>query len=611
MSLVTTKEVAKALKVDKLGFLGTFIGWSVLKGLRLSKCNVIYDRNKHLEGLEFLNALLEDFEIKFEIPEDDLRRIPKDGAFITISNHPLGGIDGILLLRLLAERRADYKIIANFLLHRIAPLKSYVMPVNPFEDRKDLRSSVAGIKSALQHLNEGNPLGIFPAGEVSTYREGKNIVDKPWESGAIKIIQKAKVPVIPIYFHAKNSDLFYALAKLHPSLRTAKLPSELLSQKGRVIKVRIGKPIQVSEQEKYNDLCEFGDFIRKKTYMLAKPFEEDSKRIFKNVLKFPKPIKEIVGEGDPEKVKEEVDALREKGLRLFASKNYEVYFSKSAHMPYTMYEIGRLREITFREVGEGTQESTDIDEFDSYYHHLFLWDINTNKIVGAYRMGLGKTIYKEHGIKGFYIHTLFKFEPELYKMMENSIEMGRAFIVGEYQRKPMPLFLLWKGIIHVTLHYPEYKYLIGGVSISNQFSNFSKSLMIEFMKSHYYDPYVAQYIHPKQEYKVVLEDADKDFIFDAAKADLNKFDRFIDELEPGALRIPVLIKKYLKQNARLVAFNVDPKFNNAVDGLLYIRVQDIPESTVKPVMEEYQKALENGDVYAGLEDKVDAEITSE
>lgn len=605
MSLVTSKEVARAINVDKLGPLGNFIGWSILKMLRLSRCNDIYDRNKHLEGLEFLNALLEDFEIKFEIPEDDLRRIPKDGAFITISNHPLGGIDGILLLRLLVERRVDYKIIANFLLHRIEPLKPYIMPVNPFEDRKDLRSSVTGIKNALKHLKEGNPLGIFPAGEVSTTKEGKAIVDKPWEEGAIKIIQKAKVPVIPIYFHAKNSDLFYALAKLNPSLRTAKLPSELLSQKGRVIKVRIGKPIQVSEQDQYKDLCEFGDFIRKKTYMLAKPFEEDSKRIFKNVLKFPKPIKEIVSQGDPEKVKEEVNALREKGLRLFTSKNYEVYFSKSAHMPYTMYEIGRLREITFREVGEGTQEETDIDVFDSYYHHLFLWDTSTNQIVGAYRMGLGKSIYKEYGIKGFYIHTLFKFEPELYKMMENSIEMGRAFIVGEYQRKPMPLFLLWKGIIHVTLHYPEYKYLIGGVSISNQFSNFSKSLMIEFMKSHYYDPYVAQYIHPKQEYKVVLEDADKDFIFDAAKADLNKFDRFIDELEPGALRIPVLIKKYLKQNARLVAFNVDPKFNNAVDGLLYIRVSDIPESTVKPVMEEYQKALENGEVFSATESAKD------
>lgn len=607
MSLVTSKEVAKAINVDKFGFVGTFMGWCVLKLLRLSKCNRMYDKTKHLEGLEFLNALLEDFEIKFEIPEEDLRRIPADGAFITVSNHPLGGIDGILLLRLLAERRPDFKIIGNFLVHRVAPLKSFILPVNPFEDRKDVKSSVVGVKKSLIHLQEGNPLGIFPAGEVSTTKEGKSIVDKPWEAGAIKIIQKAKVPVIPIYFHAKNSNFFYALAKLSNTLRTAKLPSELLSQKGRVIKVRIGKPIQVAEQDEYTNLCDFGEFIRKKTYMLAKPFEEDSKRIFKNVLKFPKPIKEIVSQGDPEKVKKEIDALREKGLRLFTSKNYEVYFSKSAHMPYTMYEIGRLREITFREVGEGTQESTDIDQFDSYYNHLFLWDTSTNQIVGAYRMGLGKFIYKEFGIKGFYIHTLFKFEPELYKMMENSIEMGRAFIVGEYQKKPMPLFLLWKGIIHVTLLYPEYKYLIGGVSISNQFSNFSKSLMIEFMKSHYYDPYVAQYIQPKQEYKVKLEDADKDFIFDAAKADLNKFDRFIDELEPGALRIPVLIKKYLKQNARLVAFNVDPKFNNAIDGLLYIRIQDIPDSTVKPVMEEFQKALESGEIYMGGESELKEE----
>ena len=213
-------------------------------------------------------------------------------------------------------------------------------------------------------------------------------------------------------------------------------------------------------------------------------------------------------------------------------------------------------------------------------------------LVGAYRMGLGKDIYKKYGISGFYIHTLFRFEPELYSMMENTREMGRAFIVKEYQQKPMPLFLLWKGIVHVTLRYPEYKYLMGGVSISNQFSEFSKSLMIEFMKSHYYDPYIAQYIFPKKEFKVKLKDVDKDFVFDATKADMQKFDKIIDEIEPGALRIPVLIKKYVKQNARLVAFNVDPKFNNAVDGLMYIRVADIPDSTVKPVMEEFQAELE-------------------
>ena len=192
----------------------------------------------------------------------------------------------------------------------------------------------------------------------------------------------------------------------------------------------------------------------------------------------------------------------------------------------------------------------------------------------------------------FYIHTLFRFEPELYTMMRKTIEMGRAFIIKEYQQKPMPLFLLWKGIVHITIKYPEYKYLMGGVSISNKFSEFSKSLMIEFMKSHYYDPYIAQYIFPKKEFKVTLKDTDKDFVFDATKADMNKFDKIIDEIEPGALRIPVLIKKYVKQNARLVAFNVDPKFNDAVDGLMYIRVSDIPDSTVKPVMEEFQAELE-------------------
>lgn len=593
MSLVTPKEVAKAVNLDKYGFMGTFFGWGIMKILRISKLNKIYNNNKHLEGLEFLTTLLNDFKIKFEIPEEDLKRIPKTGPFITVSNHPLGGIDGILLLRLLIESRPDFKIIANFLLHRIEPMKPYIMPVNPFEERKDIKSSLTGLKTALRHLSEGNPLGVFPAGEVSTFKDDKLFVDKPWEEGAVKLIQKAKVPVIPIYFHARNSRLFYLLSKLNPTLRTAKLPSELLSQKGRVIKVRIGKPISVKDQEAYTNTIDFCDFIRKKTYMLANPFEKDSKKIVPPSFQISKSPKEIVTQKNQQKIVTEVNNLRAQNGRLLQSKNYEVFFANSKDIPHLMFEIGRLREITFREVGEGTNESIDLDTFDTYYHHMFLWDNVAEKLVGSYRMGLGKNIFKKFGIEGFYVQTLFKFEPELYTMMENSIEMGRAFIIKEYQQRPMPLFLLWKGIVHVTLRYPEYKYLIGGVSISNQFSNFSKSLMIEFMKSHYYDPYIAQYIHPKKEYKVKLKDADKDFVFDATKSDMNKFDKIIDELEPGALRIPVLIKKYVKQNARLVAFNVDPKFNNAVDGLMYIRVADIPDSTVKPVLEEFQAELES------------------
>ena len=592
--LVTAKEVAKAINIDNYGFVGTFIGWLLMKVFKISTLNKIYNKNKHLKDLCFLDAILDDFQIKFEIPEEDLKRLPKEGPYITVSNHPLGGIDGILLLKLMLEQRSDFKIIANFLLHRIEPLKPYIMPVNPFEDRKDVKSSLSGFKNAIVHLREGHPLGIFPAGEVSTYRDGKLMVDRPWEDAAMKLVKKAEVPVVPIYFHAKNSKLFYKLSKINDTLRTAKLPSELLTQKRRVIKVRIGKPISVDDQKEYVSLDEFSEFVRRKTYMLSNSFEDKSKILdnIQSTLKTPKVPKNIVTPVETNLMVEEVEALRKDDSRLLQSKNYEVFLAQASQIPNILREIGRLREITFREVGEGTNQSIDLDAFDDYYHHMFLWDNESNVLAGAYRMGLGSKIFERYGINGFYLHDLFRFEPELFKMMSQSIEMGRAFIIKEYQQKPMPLFLLWKGIVHTTLRYPEHKFLIGGVSISNQFSNFSKSLMIEFMKSHYYDPYIAQYVHPKKEFKVKLKDADKDFVFDETEADLNKFDKVIDEIEPGALRLPVLLKKYIKQNAKLVAFNVDPLFNNAVDGLMYIKIADLPESTVRPVMEEFQAELE-------------------
>jgi len=593
MGLVTAKEVAKAINADKYGIFGTFSGWLLMKVLKISTLNKIYDRNKHLSDLEFLNAILDEFQIKFEIPEEDLKRLPKDGAYITISNHPLGGIDGILLLKLMLEREPNFKIIANFLLHRIEPMKKYIMPVNPFENHKDAKSSVIGIKETLRHLSDGKPLGMFPAGEVSTYKDGKLVVDKTWEEGAIKVIRKAQVPVVPIYFHAKNSRLFYSLSKINDTLRTAKLPSELLTQKDRIIKVRIGKPIPVAEQNEHQSIEEYSEFLRKKTYMLANSFNEESKQLLSVPnLKTPKSPKQIATPANQEKMVAEVNKLRDTDCRLLQSKNYEVFFTEADKIPNILHEIGRLREVTFREVGEGTNESIDLDKYDQYYHHMFLWDDETKQIAGAYRMGLGSEIFPKYGMEGFYLNDLFRFESELHEMMHNSIEMGRAFIIKDYQQKPMPLFLLWRGIIHTTLRYPEHKFLLGGVSISNQFTDFSKSLMIEFMKSNYYDPYIAQYVHPKKEFKVKLKDADKDFIFDEAEADLNKFDKIIDELEPGNLRLPVLIKKYIKQNARLVAFNVDPLFNNAIDGLMYIRIADIPESTMKPVMEEFQAELE-------------------
>ena len=593
MGLVSAKEVAKVIHLDKYGFVGTFVGWILMRVTRISTMNHFYNKHKELNGPDFCDAILEHYEIDFELVEEELQRLPKDGPFITISNHPLGGIDGVLLLKLMLDKRPDFKIVANFLLHRIAPLKPYIMPVNPFENHKDVKSSITGFKNALLHLKEGNSLGIFPAGEVSTYRDGKLVVDKPWEEAAIKLIRKAEVPVVPIYFHARNSRLFYRLSNINDVFRTAKLPSELTTQSRRPIKVRIGQPISVASQKAEETLEGFTELLRKKTYLLANVFEKES--LLDKVptsLKLPKAPKKIASAVRTEVLRGEIEKLREKDLRLLQSKNYEVFLAQQKDMPFLLQEIGRQREITFREIGEGTNNAVDLDHFDSYYHHLFLWDDEEQRIVGAYRMGLGSEIFKAYGIDGFYLQDLFGFEPELYPMMEKSIEMGRAYIVKEYQQKPMPLFLLWKGIVHTTLRFPVHRYLIGGVSISNQFSNFSKSLMIEFMKSHYWDPYVAQYIRPKKEFKVKLKDADKEFVFDETKSDLNKFDKLIEEVEPGSLRLPVLIKKYIKQNAKVVAFNVDPLFNNSVDGLMYIKISDLPESTVKPVMEEFQAELE-------------------
>ncbi|SIT06570.1 Putative hemolysin [Zobellia uliginosa] len=593
MGLVTAKEVANATNLDKYGFFGTFVAWILLRVTKISNMNRRYDKMSHLNGTDFLDAVLEEYEIDYEIPINDLKRLPKEGAFITVSNHPLGGMDGIILLKLMLQHRPQYKVMANFLLQRFKPLASYIFPVNPFEDHKEAKSSMAGFKNAMLHLKEGHPVGIFPAGEVSTFKEGKLVVDRPWEPTAMKLIRKAQVPVVPIYFHARNSKLFYRLAKISGVFRTAKLPSEVYSQRNRPIKVRIGQPISVATQNEQESLEEFTELLRRKTYILSNIYEKE--RLIDQIpttLKLPKQPRKIVQPVQAELIEAEIAKLIENDRRMVQSKNYEVFLAPADEMPYALQEIGRQREITFREIGEGTNNSIDIDEFDSYYHHMFLWDNEARVIAGAYRMGLGSEIFAKYGIDGFYLQDLFRFEPELFGMMSQSIEMGRAYIVKEYQQKPMPLFLLWKGIVHTTLRYPEHKYLIGGVSISNQFSNFSKSLMIEFMKSNYWDPYVAQYVRPKKEFKVKLKDADKEFVFDETQADLNKFDKLIDEVEPGSLRLPVLIKKYIKQNAKVVAFNVDPLFNNAVDGLMYIKISDLPESTVKPVMEEFQAELE-------------------
>ncbi|TKG95904.1 lysophospholipid acyltransferase family protein [Puteibacter caeruleilacunae] len=582
MELLNPKDLLQAS--PNLSYLGgEYFAKFLMYILRLNKINKIYDAVYDKEGIEFIDALIDMLGVKFEFDEKELERIPKEGGFITVSNHPYGGLDGILLLKLLATVRPDSKFLANFLLKKIEPLSDFIFGVNPFEDRKEAKSSYAGLKMAYRHLHDGGGLGVFPAGEVSSYDENNVITDRQWQYPVLKFIKKAEVPVIPVYFHGTNSRLFHIIGKIHPVLRTVKLPSELLNKKNKVIKIRIGKPIMVKEQTKFTDVYQYGRFLRAKTYSMTSKIQV--KRFFNYSLKKQKKVEDIIDPIDVNLIKQEIKNIQSSS-KLFEIKNYEVYCAAAKDIPNILNELGRLREVTFRAVGEGTNRSIDIDEFDLYYHQLFIWDKDEDKIVGAYRLGKGDEILREYGTGGFYLQSLFRMKSQFSEVLRESLELGRSFVVKEYQRKPMPLFLLWKGILYFLLKNPEYRYLIGPVSISNDYSKVSKELIIQFIMANHFDYEKAAMIKPRHAFKFKSKDNNINILMNNMDSDINKLDKFIGDLDQYNSGLPVLLKKYIKLNAKIVGFNVDPKFNDCLDGLIVLDVFDVPRNTIESLSKE-------------------------
>ncbi|MCF8224588.1 MAG: lysophospholipid acyltransferase family protein [Bacteroidales bacterium] len=581
--LIETDELVKAAKLNR--FAGSSVAKVMMTLLRINKINKLYEEISSRQGMAFIEELIQKLEIEYEVREEELQRIPREGAFITVSNHPFGGIDGMLLVKVIAGIRPDIKLLANFLLQRIEPISEFFLSVNPFDNRKKGASSIAGIKMAIQHIQEGMVLGLFPAGEVSSYNQdnfGKT--DREWQIPALKMIKRAQVPVVPVYFEGTNSRIFHILGLIHPSLRTVKLPSEIFNKRHKKIRIRIGHPISVEDQNEFTDLARYGRYLRAKTYALGSALEV--KRFFlprfKRVQQ-PEPIAQPVPH---EKIISEINALKEQQeALLFSNGSYEVYCTSSIMIPEIIYEIGRLRELTFRAVGEGTNRSMDLDEYDLYYNQLFVWDNEAQKIVGAYRIGIGDDILERFGIRGFYIQSLFRISRGFRKILRQSVELGRSFVIEEYQKKPMPLFLLWKGILYFLIKNDEHRYLIGPVSISSKFSEFSKSMIINFIKKYFYNRELAKYIRPRVRYNVPGYNLDEEIIFESADS-LQKFDKFIDDVETSGYKMPVLLKRYLKLNGRIIGFNVDPKFNNSLDGLLILDLFDVPVETIASLSKE-------------------------
>ncbi|MBD9178527.1 MAG: lysophospholipid acyltransferase family protein [Odoribacter splanchnicus] len=586
MNLIESSDILKASgKLNRLegNVGGSIVAKLVMYIMRLNKINKLYSNVYDEDPEAFLDRLIEALGVTIEINEEDLLKIPKEGPFITISNHPFGGLDGIILIKLLSKIRPDYKVMANFLLRKIVPIKDYFLAVNPFEDRKNI-SSASGIKEALRHLEEGKPLGLFPAGEVSSYKaDSNNIEDKEWGQSVLKMIKKANVPVIPIYFKGSNSLLFQLLGLIHPMLRTVKLPSELLNKKNRIIRMRIGSPISPEIQNSFTDIMQYGKFLRAKTYLLGSSLEV--KKFFLKTQKAGKHVEPVAPNVDVEVLKKEVENITEDYL-LFTMKNYSVFCAPTLKIPNVLNEIGRLREVTFRAVGEGTNRSIDLDEFDLYYYHLFIWDNEVSRIVGAYRVGKGKDIIDRYGIKGFYINTLFKIRKDMLPVLYESIELGRSFVIEEYQRKPLPLFMLWKGILYFLIKNPEYRYLIGPVTISGKYTTVSKELIMKFIIRNHWDAELAQCVTPRCKYRVETNDPDVDVMVDASGADIAMLDKMIGDIEPSSDKLPILLKKYISLNGRIIGFNIDPKFNMCLDGLLILDLFDVPMNTIESLSKE-------------------------
>ena len=422
-------------------------------------------------------------------------------------------------------------------------------------------------------------MGIFPAGEVSSYQIKEfKITDRQWQKSSIKFIKTAGVPVIPVYFHGYNSILFYLLGQIHPLLGTAKLPSEILNKSNQNIDIDIRKPIPYKTINTFSTITGLSNYLRAKTYSLSRPLKTEM--FFQ--------AEHIINEKSKEKIIEPVeskliqsDLLRiERDFFLFSNGSFSVYCASFSCIPNIIREIGRLREITFREVGEGTNKSIDLDQYDLYYDHLIIWDNINKRIVGSYRIGKGKDIMNQYGKKGFYTSSLFRIKKEFNPILERSFELGRSFIVKDYQRHHLALFTLWKGILWHLMKNPDYQYLIGPVSISNNFSGRSKSLVVEFLKENYFNYSQSINIRPRKAFKIskkVLRN-NKGILEDIG-SNIKTLDLFLDEFQPD-FTLPVLMKKYLKMNGRLIGFNIDKKFNKCLDGLMLLNIKDIPTEII-------------------------------
>ncbi|OEF30024.1 lysophospholipid acyltransferase family protein [Vibrio rumoiensis] len=537
---------------------------------------------KNLDSKAFLRRTLETLNIHYNVSSGHFSGIPATGPLVVVANHPLGAVEGVILAEILLQVRPDVKVLANQFLKRLPELAPLFISVDVFEGKGAVSANMKALRQGLQHLQNDGVLLVFPAGEVSTFDKKGQLNDKPWSRSVAKLIKRSNANALAMHINGHNSKPFYWAGMVHPYLRTAMLGREMLNKGKQVIDIAIGEVIENKELDSLSSEQKIVDYLRLNTYLLA-PRAEYQPQPLASQAPMIAPVQQSL-------LIDEITSLPSEA-HLLNFKNFDVYCTQAARIPHLLQEIGRVREANFRLVNEGTGKACDIDEFDDYYQHLFIWDNEAQRLVGAYRLGLSDQIMPEKGVKGLYSRTLFRYDKKLIGQFGHAIEMGRSVIDLPYQRSLTALLLLWKGIATYAYRNPHYTHLFGPVSISSEYSPTARELMVSTLEMHHFDKDSASLVKATNP----LKKSQKNFWradMLSSLADIQLLSKVLTRL--GQKSIPVLLKQYLNLNGKLISFNVDKDFNDALDGLIVVDLRKVPARTLAKYMgkEESQEYLE-------------------
>ena len=528
-------------------------------------------------GIPFLDHTLSALGVTINVEQDHLLEdVPQNGPMIFVANHPLGGLEGVALTRLLLNKRSDLLVLTNKMLTSITELSDIFIGVDVLA-KNAAAENAKGIRQICKHLSNGGAVLIFPAGMVSAIdKQTRTIRDKPWDTLVGRLILKYQATSMPFFVRGRNSKLFYLLGLIHPRLRTLMLARELSNKNGSHLSIRAGKVITLEEIKTLNHQQQVTDYLRVATDLLRNPTAtdnlndnlDDPSSIYLDSIEKPNLSTELI---------QDIHRLEE--FLLLEKQDFQVYCAPFDKLGSVMKEIAFAREVTFRAAGEGTGKPFDSDQFDPHYLHLFLWDKKQEQLVGGYRVGRCDQIIQEFGIKALYSRCHYQFDERYLAQLGNCLEMGRSFITPDYQRHPRALDMLWQGIGTYVAQNPEYHTLFGCVSISQEHSELARAFLSDSMMECFgAEEKFLKNIRPSSSLKI------KDKLWDpknlASLANITAINKLLGRCDPGK-SIPVLLRQYLALNGRLVCFSVNEGFNNSLDGLILVDLRKTPPKYLK------------------------------